>query len=223
MNCFAHGLRFLDGDPYFVTGTALPDWLTLIDRKVRVREKNSAAFAADNNGVGRQLACGIVQHHRDDDWFHNQREFVELNLQFAVELRDLLGADAGFRPHLAGHIVIEMLLDGFLTEQDRSQLDRYYQRVAEVDPAVVQRIVNAIAAQPTVRLAKFIPHFIEEGYLYDYVDDGRVRYRLNRVLKRVRLAQLPESFLDWLPNARQRVYRLAPSLLTEPVEVPEAI
>ncbi|MGI9519703.1 MAG: hypothetical protein ACR2NP_21800 [Pirellulaceae bacterium] len=223
MNCFAHGWRFLDADPYFVVGTALPDWLTLVDRKVRVREKNAAAFSADSNGAGYQLARGIVQHHRDDDWFHNQREFVELNLQFAIELRDLLGADAGFRPHLAGHILIEVLLDGFLTEKDSSRLDLYYQRVSEVDAAQVEEVVNRIAQRSTSRIAEFIPHFIEEGYLYDYVDDVRVRYRLNRVLKRVGLVELPISVLDWLPDARQRVYEQALSMLTEPNESPESI
>ena len=51
----------------------------------------------------------------------------------------------------------------------------------------------------------------------DYVDDQRVRYRINRVLKSVKLEELPESLLNWLPNARQRVYELAPVMLTPPV------
>ena len=36
MNYFAHGHRFVD-DPYFLAGTAVPDWLSVVDRKVRVR------------------------------------------------------------------------------------------------------------------------------------------------------------------------------------------
>ncbi len=216
MNCFAHGWRFLNDDPYFVVGTALPDWLTLIDRKVRVRRKNADSYLQQAAGPGQQLAQGIVRHHHDDDWFHNQREFVEMNLHFSLELRDLLGADAGFRPHLVGHIVIEMLLDGYLTEQDRLQLDRYYEKVAHVDAALVQQLVNQIAVQSTRRIADFVPRFIEEGYLYDYVDDRRVQYRMNRVLNRVGLAELPDRFLRWLPSARKRVYDQAQSMLTEP-------
>ena len=29
MNYFAHAIRFLD-DPYFLSGTALPDWLSVV-------------------------------------------------------------------------------------------------------------------------------------------------------------------------------------------------
>lgn len=217
MNCFSHAYRFLERDPYFVVGTCVPDWLTLVARKTRVREKSAMEFIRDDNSAMAELAGGIMRHHQDDHWFHGGREFVELNLQFAIELRDLLGKDAGFRPHLAGHILIEVLLDSYLTEQDRSRLDWYYECVRQVDPVVVENSINRIAAIPTDRITRFIPLFISEAYLYDYLDDQRVRYRLNRVLKRVQLAELPTNFLDWLPDARKRVYELAPVMLTPPV------
>src|SRR3984957_18435669 len=38
MNYFAHGIRFVDR-PWFLAGTALPDWLSVIDRRVRLRPK----------------------------------------------------------------------------------------------------------------------------------------------------------------------------------------
>lgn len=219
MNCFSHAFRFLDRDPYFVVGTCIPDWLSMIARKTRAREKNAAGFVGAGEAAESslsQLAAGIVQHHQDDHWFHGLREFVELNLEFALELRDLLGKDAGFRPHLAGHILIEVLLDGFLNEQNPGLLDVYYEKVGQVDPAIIETSVNQMAAIPTDKLESFVPLFVKEAYLYDYVDDQLVRYRLNRVLKRVKLAELPESFLDWLPDARKRVYELAPAMLTPP-------
>ena len=216
MNCFSHAYRFLGRDPYFIVGTCVPDWLSMVARKTRAREKLAARFTDDDDPELRHLAAGIVRHHQDDHWFHEQREFVETNLQFAMELRDLLGADAGFRPHLAGHILIEMLLDGYLTERDRWLLDDYYEKVASVDPAKVENAVNLIAAKPSDRIADFLPVFLSEGYLYDYVDDQRTQYRLNRVLKAVKLAELPEAFLSWLPTARERVYKLAPVMLTPP-------
>ena len=36
MNYLAHGFRFTD-EPYFLAGTAAPDWLSVIDRKMRLR------------------------------------------------------------------------------------------------------------------------------------------------------------------------------------------
>ncbi|MDG2012056.1 MAG: hypothetical protein P8J33_01030 [Pirellulaceae bacterium] len=216
MNCFSHAYRFLDRDPHFIVGTCVPDWLSMVARKTRAREKFAAKFVDSAKFDLGQLAAGIVRHHQDDYWFHEKREFVETNLQFAIELRELLGADAGFRPHLAGHILIEMLLDAYLTEQDRSQLDDYYRKVESVDPSFVQKSINQMAGIPTDRIEAFLPRYLKEAYLYDYVDDQRTRYRLNRVLHSVKLAELPESFLEWLPTARERVYKLAPKMLTPP-------
>ncbi len=206
MNCFAHGFRFLDR-PYFLVGTALPDWLTMIDRKVRVRKKNAREFLELEIEDDRQheVASGIVQHHEDDHWFHDHRPFVQLNLELAVDLRERLGADAGFRPHFVAHVVIEMLLDAALVTPDRSQLDKYYEQIKTVDPQVIQDTVNAIAVKPTEKLVPFIDVFLREGYLYDYFEDAGVMYRINRILKRIGLSELPESCIEWVAHTRSRV------------------
>ncbi len=47
MNYFAHGYRFID-DPYFMAGTALPDWLSVADRRVRIRPKHLLGGAAED-------------------------------------------------------------------------------------------------------------------------------------------------------------------------------
>ena len=206
MNCFTHGIRFLD-NPYYLVGTAVPDWLTLIDRKVRVRKRLASEFLDHTDAPTRDLAGGIVQHHDDDGWFHDRAEFVQLNLELSIQLRDLLGADSGFRPHFVAHVVIEMLLDASLTERDQAKLDLYYEQISQVDPQVVEDVVNRIAPKSTNMLAWFVPRFIEEAYIYDYLDDERLMYRMNRILKRVKLGELPNVFLKWLPAARERVYR----------------
>ena len=221
MNCFSHAYRFLDRDPYFIVGTCVPDWLSMVARKTRAREKSAIQFVNDARSDVAELAAGIVRHHQDDHWFHECREFVELNLQLSIELRDLLGADAGFRPHLAAHILIEVLLDGYLqeqTENGKQKLDQYYDMVRSVDSQLVEQVINQIAAKPTDKITWFMPKFLEDAYLYDYIADDRVLYRLNRVLKQVLLAELPNSILDWLPAVRKRVYELAPAMLTPPDE-----
>jgi hypothetical protein len=42
MNYFAHARPFLD-QPYFMAGTGVPDWLTVVDRRVRLRAKHAEA------------------------------------------------------------------------------------------------------------------------------------------------------------------------------------
>ncbi len=205
MNCFAHGFRYLD-DPYFLVGTALPDWLTLVDRKVRVRERMARRFWDADDSSLRQLARGIVRHHQDDAKFHSGIEFVTMNLELALELRRQLGTESGFRPHFVAHIVIEMLLDASLALRDSTGLNRYYGAVERVDPASVQNTVNQMAATPTSALEHFIPRFIQESYLFDYFEDDRIIYRVNRILHRVNLLPLPDSVIDWVSTARVQVY-----------------
>ena len=86
MNYFAHGHRFIDR-PYFLAGTALPDMLSAINRRVRIRRQVAQRFLNDCDPVVRDVAAGIACHHEDDAWFHGQRAFVELSSQFTVELR----------------------------------------------------------------------------------------------------------------------------------------
>ena len=213
MNCFSHAFRFLDRDPYFVAGTCIPDWLTLVDRKVRARRKRAIEFTSDPHPMTAEVARGIVQHHDDDDLFHNNPAFIQLNLELALEIREMLGSDAGFRPHLSGHILIEVLLDGFLASHDVSRLDDYYATIAKIDSSVLQASINRFTPIATTKMQAFVPLFLKERYLYDYLEDRGVLYRLNRVLKRARLNPLPEKFLDWLPSVRRKVEEHAPELL----------
>lgn len=214
MNCFSHALPFLDrDDPYFVVGTCIPDWLSAADRKCRAREKRAAEFADDESPELASLARGIVQHHQDDHWFHQTPVFTELSMKFSVELRELLKGDAGFRPGLIGHILIEVLLDSYLHKNYPGQLENYYQQVISVIPELVQKSVNRFATRPTEVLAHFIDRFIDARYLFDYVDDRKLMMRVNNVLKRVKLKSVEDRIDDWIPSARARVYDQVSGLL----------
>ncbi len=45
-------------------------------------------------------------------------------------------------------------------------------------------------------LAFFIPRFSAERFLYDYVEDGKLLFRRNGVMRRVRLPVLPSSLVQ---------------------------
>lgn len=204
MNYFAHGYRSVD-QPFHLAGTAVPDWLSVVDRRVRIRSSVAQRFLdSPDPGVG-ALAAGIVQHHADDAWFHRTRAFAELSWQFTVELRDQLTPDDGLRPSFLGHILVELLLDAALIEARPDLLQRYYHCLAQLDPQLIARIVNQIAPRPAAQLADFIPLFSAERFLYDYAEDAKLLYRLNMVMRRVGLPVLPHALTGWLPAARQRV------------------
>jgi hypothetical protein len=213
MNYLAHGWRFA-ADPYFLAGTAAPDWLSVIDRKVRLRSRTAAEFVGDGDPVLAAVARGIVQHHADDAWFHATPTFNELNLAFAVEFREALPGDEGFRPSFLGHILVELLLDATLAEEQLLRLDDYYAALSALDPHATERAVSSLATKPTDRIATLIPRFIAERFLYDYSDDSRLLLRLNHVMRRVGLPPLPESLAGLFPSMRQRVRERMQELLT---------
>jgi hypothetical protein len=204
MNYFAHGRRFVHV-PYFLAGTAVPDWLGVVDRKVRARAKHAVKFVHDADPRLAAVARGIIQHHEDDRWFHQTRAFAELSLAFTVGVRDLLPPDDGLRPSFVGHILVELLLDAQLIRQDPRRLADYYQALGQIDPAAVGAAVNRLANRPTDCLAPLIPRFLAERFLYDYAEDGKLLTRLNHVMRRVKLAPLPESVLALFPQARRQV------------------
>jgi hypothetical protein len=204
MNYFAHALPFLDR-PYFMAGTGVPDWLTVVDRQVRVRTKHAEPLLADTDPCVAAVAGGAIQHLRDDARFHETRAFAETCLELTVRVRDALGADAGFRPSFLGHLLVEVLLDATLTAEQPARLEEYYRVLGTVDAAAVERAVNRMSPKPTERLAVMIEQFCLHRVLWDYLEDGKLLLRLNQVLRRVQLAPLPAGFVALLPEARRLV------------------
>jgi hypothetical protein len=212
MNYLAHGYRFCQ-DPYFLAGTAAPDWLSVIDRKMRLRSKTAAQFVDDPDPTLAAMARGIVQHHYDDGWFHQTEAFATLSLTFAVAIRRVLPADDGFRPSFLGHILVELLLDSLLVDETPQRLEDYYQAIAALDPAIVQQVLNRLATRPSDRIATLIPRFHQERFLADYGEDATLLMRLNHVMRRVGLPLLPEQLQELFPELRSQVRRRRHELL----------
>jgi len=215
MNYLAHGFRFT-AEPYVLAGTAAPDWLSVIDRKVRLRSRTAAGFTSDADPVLAAIARGVVQHHADDAWFHATSAFNELSLAFAVEIREALPGDEGFRPSFLGHILVELLLDRALTEDQPQRLADYYSALASIDPEKTEQAVNRLATGTVARLATLVPRFTAERFLYDYLDDAKLLMRLNHVMRRVGLPQLPHELAELFPALHRRVRHRMSELLAPP-------
>ena len=215
MNFLSHGFRYLD-QPYVVAGTAVPDWLSVVDRKIRTRSKNALPLTQSNDRETRDVAIGIMHHHRDDLWFHSSQLFAETTLRFAVELRDQLLGDDGFRPSFVGHILIEILMDSTLIARDPTLADRYYDVIRSVSAIKIQEVVNQVARSNTAGLAPVILRFTDARFLYDYLDDDKLLMRLNQIMVRVGLPLLPSNLIPWLGSARRHIALHCDALLTPP-------
>jgi hypothetical protein len=215
MNYLAHAFRFLE-DPYFVAGTNLPDWLNVVDRKVRVRTRQAQPLVTDPDHRTARTAAGISQHHWDDQWFHLTPIFQRLNLEFSVAIRELLHEQAGLRAGFLGHILVEIMLDWQIAEAHPGLLDEYYCVVATLDVQHLQQTVNRISRNPTDQLEAMVPRMVNAKFLYDYADDKKLLLRLNQVMRRVKLPELSEELLGFFPHARSTVQDHWQELITPP-------
>ncbi|TWU14945.1 hypothetical protein CA54_38150 [Symmachiella macrocystis] len=219
VNYFAHGIRYTDR-PYFLAGTATPDWLSMADRRVRLRPQHVQPFADGSGQPQAEFAAGVLQHMEDDDRFHRSAAFFEVSGALLPLFRKLLEPHDGFRPGFLAHIVTELLMDAVLIERHPEMLRAYYAAIDAVDADSIQRCVNAMAKKPTERLAAVLPLFTREGFLWDYLDSERLLYRLNQVMRRVKLQPLPPETTTVLDESRLLVRARIDDLILIPVKPP---
>lgn len=212
MNYLAHAYRHLDR-PYFVAGTALPDWMNVIDRKNRARRQRAEPITLHDDQVVAEFARGVVQHLGDDQWFHMGESFIQLSSRFAVEVKQLLGSGLGHQAAFVGHISVELLLDAELIARDEQLLERYYDVLRSIDANKLQLAANLICPRPFTQLTTLVPRFIDEQFLADYPDDRLLWQRMNAVMRRVNLPPLPDTVIPWLAASRKIVADQADDLL----------
>ena len=185
-----------------VAGTAVPDWLSVADRRVRVRSRRIHEHMDSLDADLSLIAEGMLQHLHDDDLFHRSVRFVMLEAELSLRFRRIMPDRFDHRPALLGHIVVELLLDSFIAQQMPEVLDDYYAALSQVSALQIEAAVNIVAARTTDRLAGFVQQFQASRFLYDYADDSRLLARLNQVMKRVTLPSLDSDCLPVLRDAR---------------------
>lgn len=213
MNYLSHGYRFLD-DPWFLAGTAVPDWLSVVNRRMRARARLvEPIVASTDDDATRQLGKGILQHHHDDAVFHTCETFVRLEAEAAAMFRNIMPDRYDHRPGFLGHVVVELLLDTIIEEREPGTLDRYYSALNSIDPLMLERLINSMATRTSDKLAWFVQRFHEERFLADYVTNDGLLYRLNQVMKRVKLSAIPDEALALLTKLRPIVRENADGML----------
>jgi hypothetical protein len=193
------------GDPYEVAGAAVPDWLGLTRPRLRCRSRQAAPFADHEDGLLSSVARGVSRHHADDDWFHQTTAFMELAAELSRRVRHATADQDGVRPSFLGHILVELLLDATLITKDPSRVDDYYAALGMVNAERVASAVGKMIGDDAAALAPIIKRFVAMRFLYDYLQDEPLAFRLNQVMRRVGLPALPPRFACMLPEARRLV------------------
>lgn len=212
MNYLAHGRNSL-GDPWVLAGTALPDWLRVLDRGLRIQAARAAEAAGDPDPHAAALARGVLRHLVDDAAFHASPAFRDATRAVASLLRPLAAALPRLRPSFVAHIVIEVLLDAEIVRADAGALDRYYGALATLDAAALERCAARMTPAPPHGLARLVRAFVDVRFVADYLDDAKVAHRVDQVFRRVGTERLGPALEPLLPAARRIVAGAAPELL----------
>ena len=215
MNYFAHALNHI-ARPYFLAGTAIPDWLSAVDRKVRLRPRCLEPWLCCEDAVQSEIAAGALKHLTDDDWFHSTRGFVEVTSELTRLFRERLGPDERFHCGFLGHVGMELILDGVLMVRYPERFEEYWRGMEFVEPTIIESAVNRMAKIPTDRLAWFIDHYRREQFLRSYENDRTLLTRLNQALLRVKLSPIPLEAEEVVAVGRSLVTQRLRDLL--PVE-----
>lgn len=211
MNYLSHGLPYLRS-PYLLAGTALPDLLSVVDRRVRLREKSFVGRVYTGGSVEAELATGARLHLHDDGWFHRTRAFVECTATIAAWFDGLLN-EPDARTGFLGHVVTELLLDAALCERFPSLCDDYFHALGLVDPVLVTSCVERWTGQSVTGLPFLIRGMCRDRPMASYVTDEGLLRRLNQVLRRVKLRPLPEGALGVFAQSRPYIRNRAAELL----------
>jgi hypothetical protein len=214
MNYFAHARRFLrhvgvhrerfgEAFPYFLAGTALPDWLSVIDRRARIRRKRLPPFCETENPVTRAVAVGARQHLIDDAAFHRSEAFL-LTLGEAAEQLRRNHPGQKHRSFFA-HLMVEVLLDDTLIARERDLLEDYYRELERIDPERLAAEVAPMTGREVPELGRFVDLFRRGRILEDYADDAMLFFRMSQVMQRVGIGPLWKGCRDVFPNLRELV------------------
>lgn len=203
MNYFAHAFRFLD-NPYFLAGTSLPDWLSVVNRRARLRKPMLIAHLESADERVRQLVGGVVQHLEDDVRFHNSPAFGEVLIQVVRTIHPVVNAQ-GVPLTFLSHLIAEILFDAVLLQRFPGGAARYYASLDQVDSMWIETTTDAILGQRVDHLSAFVRLFCKERILDDYNDDEMTFVRMNQVMTRLKLPALPKSLQQILPQLRQIV------------------
>jgi hypothetical protein len=201
VNYLAHGFLHVD-DPWFVAGTALPDWLRVLGKRLRL-EPASVERLSDDDSV--RLARGVLRHQDDDRRFHSSAAFADARHEVAERLRAVLPRDAGHRPSFIAHVLVEMELDASISDEDPMRLEAYYAALAQLEPEDVAAAARRLDPDIPDRLPDLFRRFVSDRFLADYQAPDRLFSRLNLVLRRARQPILPHGAIRVLPAARRSV------------------
>ncbi|MEM9984193.1 MAG: hypothetical protein AAF804_03790 [Bacteroidota bacterium] len=204
MNFIAHYYidRQIEQD-LFVAGVCTPDWVSIFNRKVRVKEGRLPSLDGATHSLPEQaFHLGVRRHLEVDGLFHTSSFFKEETGILNRLFEQYLGPDQVPRSFFVAHVLFELVLDKVLIQADPSLLGDYYHHLDSCDLDRLVELTEWVTGASLPGYQAFIRRFITKKYLYQYTDWDHVVYVLRRILERVTITEYAflyqDSFLQLL-------------------------
>jgi acyl carrier protein phosphodiesterase len=189
VNYLSHGYRHIER-PWVLAGTALPDWLSVGDRRSRVSPEALEHVASHADARTRDLAEGVRRHLDDDARFHTSAVFRATEDEVTLRLRAAHAHEPRQRSRFLAHVLVEQLLDAWIMARHPDALSRYYDALESVDVGELTARATPWLSRPPTRLAEVVGRFRSSRFLAGYTEDASLVERLAGVARRVGLPPL---------------------------------
>lgn len=190
MNFIAH--FYMDrhvADDLFFVGVSTPDWVSIFDRSIRVKE-NRMPLIMENDASRAELSFynGVLRHLEVDRVFHSSAFFEEETRIIGDLFKQYFPNGEVQRSFFVAHVMFELVLDKVLIQADPSLLPAYYQHLSNCHLREICRLTEWITRTPMPGYDGFVKKFIKRKFLYKYTDCEHLIYVLRRLLERVGIA-----------------------------------
>lgn len=161
----------------------LPDLIKNADKSWNVYpEKNIHLF--EENEQLKSLMIGWKRHIKVDQLFHNSAFFFHHQHQIKLLIRDALWGSP-VKPFFLGHISLELLLDGFLLDENLIDVENFYKLINAVDEKILKQFISLNEIEYADKFFRYFDIFKKEKYLYNYANPEKITYALRRICMRL--------------------------------------
>ncbi len=189
MNLLSH---FFSGEqknnPYYNFGLVFPDLLGVTNRKwkpLKFAESHEIKQLAWQMGCKKHLATDGIFHHLAS--FHANVVFIRKKFEENELIPD------NIRLFFVAHILYELMLDRLVLINDPNCADNFYKDLNSIEDEEIEKLFKQNNIEGLPQFFNFFERFKEYQYVYNYIDDERLFFALNRILTRARQSNFVEN------------------------------
>ena len=162
-----------------------------------------------------------MQHLKRDAQFHNAAFFDKMCLQIS-EIVNQTAAASIPKTFFLAHILFEIALDRVLMEDEIVHLDNFYTELSSVDKTALADYFHKNDNQKGEEFILKLDKFTLSKWLYQYLDDEKLPYSLNRVYFRIGLKdewkkEQNDALVNMIPQVLSAIRLELPAYLASPL------